>query len=301
MKDWSYLKKVLSIKDSFKSKFKDFAKNHLLIFAFGFLGLLILIGTIIINIFWGGGVFLDIANVNNIIKDYMSIYLSMLGVVATLYASFVVIYAYDAWKDQKNFDTDVEILKQCDENLCRFKNDIDRICNKIINIHDVYHNNKEFYIAHSLYRKPLDTENKYLEDFIIHLQRYLDYNKHEIRLKSLLNEYGSLGYEFLNLNKDFTNDVYQPIYNEIKTITSVSWTDSTLMFSSQSRDGQKEDLVRNYYRVLNNFYNNAGVLEELDKTTGQYISKFLNYRELYNLMDDYYKEINKIIKKRMRA
>ncbi|MCU4334588.1 hypothetical protein [Acinetobacter pittii] len=301
MKDWSYLKKVLSMKDSFKSKFKDFAKNHLLIFAFGFLGLLLLIGTIIINIFWGGDVFLDVADDNTIIKDYMAIYLSMLGVVATLYASFVVIYAYDAWKDQKNFDTDVELLKQCDENLCRFKNDIDRICNKIITIHDIYDNKKEFYIAHSLYRKPLDTENKYLEDFIIHLQRYLDYNKHEVKLKSLLNEYGSLGYEFLHLNKDFTNDVYLPIYNEIKTISSVGWTDSTLITPSLSKDGQKDNLVKNYYSVLNNFYNNAGVLEEMDETTGQYTSKFLNYSEFYDLMNDYYKEINKIIKKRMRA
>ncbi|HCI3589358.1 TPA: hypothetical protein NO089_003181, partial [Acinetobacter baumannii] len=172
------------MKESFKSKYKDFTKNHLLIFAFGCLGLLLLIGTGIINIFWGGSFFLNVANNYNTIKDYMALYLSMLGVVATLYASFVVIYAYDAWKDQKNFDTDVELLKQCDENLCRFKNDMDRICKKVIYIHEVYNKNKEFHIAHSLYRKPLDTENKYLEDFFIHIQRYLDYNKHEVRLKS---------------------------------------------------------------------------------------------------------------------
>lgn len=39
------------MKESFKSKYKDFTKNHLLIFAFGCLGLLLLIGTGIINIF----------------------------------------------------------------------------------------------------------------------------------------------------------------------------------------------------------------------------------------------------------
>lgn len=289
------------MKDSFKSKFKDFAKNHLLIFAFGCLGLLLLIGTVTINAFWGGGVFLQVADDNTTVKDYMAVYLSMLGVVATLYASFVVIYAYDAWKDQKNFDTDVELLKQCDENLCRFKNDMDRICKKIISIHDVYDNNKEFYIAHSLYREPLETENKYLDDFIIHLQRYLDYNKHEVKLKALLNEFSSLGNEFLFLNKDFANNVYLPIYNEIKSISSVGWTDSTLMTPSLSGDGQKDNLVQNYYRVLNNFYNNAGVLEEMDKRTGQYTSKFLNYNDFYKLMNDCYEEINKIIKKRMRA
>ncbi|CAI3126871.1 hypothetical protein MWMV16_MWMV16_02412 [Acinetobacter baumannii] len=86
-------------------------KNHLMLFAFGFLGLLILVGTIIINVFWGGSVFLSLAKDNNTIKDYMTLYLSMLGVVATLYASFVVIYAYDAWKEQHNKSTIADLSK----------------------------------------------------------------------------------------------------------------------------------------------------------------------------------------------
>ncbi|AIY36903.1 hypothetical protein MJ021_18685 [Acinetobacter baumannii] len=289
------------MKESFKSKYKDFTKNHLLIFAFGCLGLLLLIGTGIINIFWGGSFFLNVANNYNTIKDYMALYLSMLGVVATLYASFVVIYAYDAWKDQKNFDTDVELLKQCDENLCRFKNDMDRICKKVIYIHEVYNKNKEFHIAHSLYRKPLDTENKYLEDFFIHIQRYLDYNKHEVRLKSLLNEYYSLADEFLYLNNDFINNIYLPIYNEIKNISTIGWTDSTLMTSFLSRDRQKDKLVQNHYKTLNNFYRNVYIIEEVNKSTGQNVNIFLNYSESFDLMNKHYNDINDIIKNRMRA
>lgn len=289
------------MKESFKSKYKDFTKNHLLIFAFGCLGLLLLIGTGIINIFWGGSFFLNVANNYNTIKDYMALYLSMLGVVATLYASFVVIYAYDAWKDQKNFDTDVELLKQCDENLCRFKNDMDRICKKVIYIHEVYNKNKEFHIAHSLYRKPLDTENKYLEDFFIHIQRYLDYNKHEVRLKSLLNEYYSLADEFLYLNNDFINNIYLPIYNEIKNISTIGWTDSTLMTSFLSRDRQKDKLVQNHYKTLNNFYRNVYIFEEVNKSTGQNVNIFLNYSESFDLMNKHYNDINDIIKNRMRA
>lgn len=289
------------MKDTFKNKFKNFAKNHLLIFAFGCLGLLLLIGTVIINAFWGGSVFLEVADDNTIIKDYMALYLSMLGVVATLYASFVVIYAYDAWKDQKNFDTDVELLKQSDENLCLFQNDIEAVCNRIIAIHDAYVNKQGFYLSHSLYREPLETENENLKKFSIHLHRYLDYNKHEIRLKELLLEYHSLANEFLYLNKDFATNIYLPIYNELKNISNTGWADSTIIFSFLSKDSQKDKLVQNYYSVLKSNYSNAGFVEEKDKVTGKMIDRILNYSELYELMKDYYKEINEIIKTRMRA
>ncbi|MCB2302127.1 hypothetical protein LGR50_05230, partial [Acinetobacter baumannii] len=90
---------------------KLLVKNHLLVFAFGFLGLLILAGTIIINVFWSGCVKPPLAQDNATIKDYMTLYLSMLGVVATLYASFVVIYAYDAWKEQHNKSTLAELSR----------------------------------------------------------------------------------------------------------------------------------------------------------------------------------------------
>lgn len=83
----------------------NFHHNHLLIFAIGFLGLLISIGTVAINYFWGGSPFLTLANDNTTIKDYMGLYISMLGVVATIFATFVVIYAYDQWKEQHNKST----------------------------------------------------------------------------------------------------------------------------------------------------------------------------------------------------
>ncbi|HCA5336770.1 TPA: hypothetical protein MW296_001448 [Acinetobacter baumannii] len=90
------------MKYSLKKYLRNLAKSHLLIFAFGFLGLLILTGTIIINVFWSGCVTPPLAQDNATIKEYMTLYLSMLGVVATLFASFVVIYAYDNWKEQHN-------------------------------------------------------------------------------------------------------------------------------------------------------------------------------------------------------
>ncbi|OTU47277.1 hypothetical protein CAT37_01850 [Acinetobacter pittii] len=289
------------MKESFKSKYKDFTKNHLLIFAFGCLGLLLLIGTVIINRFWGGSFFLDVAHDNNTIKDYMAVYLSMLGVVATLYASFVVIYAYDAWKDQKNFDTDVEFLKQCDENLCRFQNKIDNVCLKIIAIHDTYVNKNEFYLAHSLYREPLDTENEYLDDFNINLQRYVDYNKHEVNLRSLLSEYYSLANDFLYINKDFATVVYLPIYNELKKISNSGWSDSTLTVPFLSKDRQIDGLVQKHFAVLKNNYKYAGIIVDIDKVTGQDNSKNANYKEYYDLLKQYYNKINDILKKRMRA
>ncbi|MDO3665361.1 hypothetical protein [Acinetobacter higginsii] len=83
----------------------NFRNIHLLTFAFGFLSLLILIGTAAINFFWGGSALLTLATDNTTIKDYMSLYISMLGVVATIFATFVVIYAYDQWKEQHNKTT----------------------------------------------------------------------------------------------------------------------------------------------------------------------------------------------------
>lgn len=90
---------------------KLLVKNHLLVFAFGFLGLLIFASTVIFNVFWSGHVAPPFAQDNTTIKDYMTLYLSMLGVVATLYASFVVIYAYDAWKEQHNKSTLAELSR----------------------------------------------------------------------------------------------------------------------------------------------------------------------------------------------
>ncbi|MFV5365405.1 hypothetical protein [Acinetobacter oleivorans] len=288
------------MKESFKSIYKDFTKNHLLIFAFGCLGLLLLIGTGIINVFWGGSFFINVANDNNTIKEYMALYLSMLGVVATLYASFVVIYAYDAWKDQKNFDTDIELLKQCDENLCRFQNEIESISKKIIVIYDTYNKHNNYYLSHTIYRTPLETESKYLEDFNIHINRYLDYNNHETRLADLSKEYYSIAKELLYFNKDFTTDIYLEIYNKLKTITISGWSDTIIMTPRFPSGDPQEKLIENYYNVLKSNYKNTGFIEELDKNN-QTTTKYLDYKEFFELMSSYYNEINSIIKKRMRA
>ncbi|EIY0851802.1 hypothetical protein MMD43_000092 [Acinetobacter baumannii] len=289
------------MKYSLKSYLRNLVKNHLLIFAFGFLGLLILVGTIIINFFWSGSFMPSLAKDNSTIKDYMTLYLSMLGVVATLYASFVVIYAYDAWKEQKNFETDVELLKECDENLCRFQNEIDFICKKIIGIHDIYNSTNSYYLSHSIYRTPIKIENKYLEDFNIHIKRYLDYNKHELRLADLVNEYYEMAKDLLYFNKDFTTNIYSRIYDELKVISNSGWSDATIVYPYFASGDPKEKLIDNYYLILIRSYRNAGFLEEIDKTSNSKTTKYLNYKEFYDLMITYNQEINIIIKDRMRA
>lgn len=45
------------MKDTLKIYLRNLAKNHLFVFAFGFLALLLVTGTVIINIFWGGSLF----------------------------------------------------------------------------------------------------------------------------------------------------------------------------------------------------------------------------------------------------
>ncbi|PIL50508.1 hypothetical protein B4N87_17940, partial [Acinetobacter baumannii] len=60
----------------FSKKLQEFAKHHLLIFAFGMLGLLILTGTVIINFFWGGSPCLPLATNSTDNKDYITIYIA---------------------------------------------------------------------------------------------------------------------------------------------------------------------------------------------------------------------------------
>lgn len=100
--------KIFIIK--FSKKLQEFAKHHLLIFAFGMLGLLILAGTVIINFFWGGSPCLPPATNSTDNKDYITLYIAMLGVVATLYGSFVVIYAYAGWKEQVKHEKSLTAL-----------------------------------------------------------------------------------------------------------------------------------------------------------------------------------------------
>lgn len=86
----------------FSNYLRKISKYHLYIFAIGMPILLISAGTIIINVFWSGTVTPPVAVKNDVVKDYMTIYIAMLGVVATMYGSFVVIYAYGGWKEQHN-------------------------------------------------------------------------------------------------------------------------------------------------------------------------------------------------------
>lgn len=219
---------------------------------------------------------------------------------ATLFTPIAAYFFYDSWKEQKNFETDLELLKECDENLIRFKKDLDFICYKIIKIYNEYEKNKNYYIAHSIYKKDLELESKYLDDFYIHINRYLDFHKDK-DFSLLVNEYYEISNEILYINKDFVIEIYKPIYNEIKKYSNVELVDSTLLISfAPNQEGIKRHLTQKH-RVLRNNYINTGYLTEFNKETKKEEDKLLNYEEYYKLMDSYYSEINRYIKKKIRA
>ncbi|MGQ0726151.1 hypothetical protein ACT4U2_13410 [Acinetobacter baumannii] len=302
MKDWVYFKKFLSMKDSFKTKYKDFVKNHLLMFAFGFLGLLILIGTIIINIFWGGDVFLNVANENTIVKEYMAIYISMLGVIATFYASFVVIFAYDFWKDQKNFDTNVEILKGCDENLFLFKRNLDSTSNTINMIYDTYKKNKQFYTANSLYIEPIKSNNIYFDNFCFHFERYLDLNKiKDKEIYELKYKFYEISKNIIMFNNFFITHDYFYIYERLKDSSFANWCDSAVVPSEPHEKTEREYIIEILYENLIQSYDHARYIEDTNPITGVKVRKVLNYNEYYNLLNCTHKKINEFIKEKMKA
>lgn len=233
-------------------------------------------------------------------QDCATVIVGMLGVCATLYAPVAAFFLYDSWKEQKNFDTDLELLKECDENHIRLKKELDIICNKIIKIYNEYENNKNYYIAHSLYKKNLELESKYLDNFFIHISRYLNF--HEDKQFSLLvNEYHSMVIEILYINKDFVTEIYKPIYDEIKKYSNIDLVDSTLLISfPPNQEGTKRYLTQKY-RVLRTNYINTGYLTEINKETKKEEDILLNYEEYYKLMGDYYSKINIYIKEKIRA
>ncbi|WP_406860162.1 hypothetical protein [Acinetobacter baumannii] len=286
------------MKNTLKIYLRNLAKNHLFVFAFGFLALLLVAGTVIINIFWGGCFWLPLAKDNTTIKDYMTLYISMLGVIATLYASFVVIYAYDAWKEQKNFDTNLDLLKAADENLYHFKNYINKVCLRIIDIYYIYKNDKEYFIANTLYREKKEDENKHLEDFNMYIERYLDYNNDE-SLKNLLNDYYELANQVIDFNDDFIENIYKPIYNSLSPYSSENKWNNTFINPSRI-DNNNNNKINTYYEYLLNRYEGAGIV----KSEYHFVNKsyeFVSYQKLYDLMNENYIKLNKDIKKKMRA
>ena len=222
------------------------------------------------------------------------------GILFTIFAAYTAIYLFNDWKVEKNFDTDVELLKACDENIIRFKKDLDIICNKIIKIYKEYENKKNYYIAHSLYKKNLELESQYLDDFFIHISRYLNF--HEDKNFSLLvNEYYSISTEILYINKDFVTEIYKPIYEEIKKYSSVDLVDSTLLISFPPNQEVVKIHLTQKHKVLRTNYINTGYLTEINKDTNKEEDRLLNYEEYYELMNDYYSNINTYIKEKIRA
>ncbi|MDC5565394.1 hypothetical protein NRA69_17110, partial [Acinetobacter baumannii] len=102
-------------------------------------------------------------------------------------------------------------------------------------------------------------------------------------------------------NKDFTTNIYSRIYDELKVISNSGWSDATIVYPYFASGDPKEKLIDNYYLILIRSYRNAGFLEEIDKTSNSKTTKYLNYKEFYDLMITYNQEINIIIKDRMRA
>lgn len=277
-----------------------YIKKHLIVFAFFILILLILLGTLIINFYWGGSIFLAKSTKFDTIKDYMGIYISMLSFVSTIFASLVVIFAYDAWKEQKNYDSDSNLLNIAEDNLLKFNSEIDPICKKIIQIYQRYIIKNEYYIAHSLYKKPFDSDNQYLDEFSIQMERYINYNTDE-PLRVLVEEYTRLSKDILSLNTEFLKEVYLPIYNDLKSDHNETWIDSISILGNFPLNDLRKQSLNNNFNQLKRFYLSAIYLEEKNESTGEFEENEKNYKQTYDLMKNYYTRINTMIKNKNRA
>lgn len=106
---------------------KEYLKKHHLFFSLGFFVLLFLAGTLIFNSFWSGKPFPSWATEHNDIKDYATVYISLLSFLGTIYAASLVIYAYDGWKEQHNTQLETD-----------YKKDILRVTRKIAPLENKY-------------------------------------------------------------------------------------------------------------------------------------------------------------------
>lgn len=219
---------------------------------------------------------------------------------ATLIGPIVAIILINSWRYQKNFEANFELLNASEENLIRFKNKIYPICQTVIKIYEVGSQNQKYYLAHSLFRRPLKISDECLNDFYLHMERYLNYNENT-ELKKLFNEYYGIANDFLYINKQIISDCYSPIYYQLKEQPlGKGWVDSTITIIFPEGSPQKRQ-IESQYSIFNNSYDNTGINMEMDKESGEIIPIRKTYKEYYDLMDSYYKQLNAKIREINRA
>lgn len=147
---------------------RKISKYHLYIFAAGMPALLLLAGTVIINVFWSGIPFPPLAQKNDIIKDYMTLYIAMLGVAATLYGSFVVMYAYGGWKKQHNKAIEAERTMELINQIKSLNHALGSIYIPIG--HYVDFSKKDI----NLYPNKREIAKKHYDDFISHFNKIIE-------------------------------------------------------------------------------------------------------------------------------
>ncbi|PUU96138.1 hypothetical protein [Acinetobacter baumannii] len=233
-------------------------------------------------------------------KEIPSVVSNMFVWSATLIAPIIAILLLNSWRYQKNFEADSTLLNSCEENLIRFKNKIYPICQAVIKIHEVGSQDHTYYLAHSLFRRPLKISDECLNDFYLHMERYLNYNE-DTELKKLFNEYYGIANDFLYINKQIISDCYSLIYYQLKEQPlGNGWVDSNFTIIFPEGSPQKRQ-IESQYSNFNYHYDNTGINMEMDKESGEMISVRKTYKEYYDLMDSYYKQLSAKISEINRA
>lgn len=233
-------------------------------------------------------------------KDIPSVVSNMFVWSATLIAPIIAILLLNSWRYQKNFEANSSLLNSSEENLIRFNKYIEPICQTVIKIHELSRNDKNYFIAHSLFRIPLEISNQCLDEFYINLERYLNYNENP-ELKKLLNEYYGIATDFLYINKEIIGEQYAPIYHQLKTQPlGAGWVDTKIYIEFPDGSPEKRKIDGQFSR-FNLRYEHIGTSNEKDEVSGKMIEILKTYKEYYELMDGYYKQLNSNIRKINRA
>ncbi|MCG6036881.1 hypothetical protein MER72_05735 [Acinetobacter baumannii] len=267
-----------------------------------------IVGTIVISLlFYIGIVILALGigqfftyKYGNSTTDTPAVLSNMFVWSATLFGPIVAIILINSWRYQKNFEANFELLNASEENLIRFKNKVYPICQTVIKIHEVGCQNQTYYVAHSLFRHPIEISNECLNDFYLHMERYLNYNENP-ELNKLFNEYYGIANDFLYINKQIISDYYSPIYHQlIKQPSGEGWVDSKISDIFPKGSPQIRQ-IESQYSIFNERYKNTGSNMEMDKESGEIIPTRKTYKEYYDLMDSYYKQLNAKIREINRA
>lgn len=219
---------------------------------------------------------------------------------ATLFAPIIAILILNAWRYQKNFEADSFLLNSAQENLIKFHTETDLVCRTVVSIYETYSQDQSYFMAHSLLRKPHEISNQFLDNFYLHMERYLNYHE-DIELRNLFNEYYGIANDFLYINKTIISDYYSSIYYKLKSQSlGDGWIDSKLTIIFPNNSPEKSS-IESLYSSFNIRYEHTGSKKEPDMESGEMKLVKKSYKEYYQLMQNLYKEINFKIKEINRA